>query len=157
MLLNRFCKLVKAKIAADYTMDFDGVFTNHGGNYMLRYGRIKLRADELLSNLEEVKSNASNGRLYLNSEDAGDEVIAVSINDKAKTFKLISKRNSSYVKSDLESRFQYAVDNQLDELDFVLDLLEIGYTLDDFRYSDDRYLWMKEFMEEHGLLDEEVS
>ena len=58
------------------------------------------------------------------------------------------------IEAKLEARLNYAAETQLDELDFVLELLEEGYTLDDFKYSDDRYQWMKQFMEEHGLLQE---
>ncbi len=52
----------------------------------------------------------------------------------------------------LENMFHKFSDEDWDELDAVMYLLENGYTLDDFKYSDDRYLWMEEFMKDHGLL-----
>lgn len=33
-----------------------------------------------------------------------------------------------------------------------MDLFDSGYTVDDFKYNDDRYLWIKEFAEDHGLI-----
>lgn len=57
----------------------------------------------------------------------------------------------------LEARFQAAVENQIDELDFFMTFLEDGFTLEDLQYSEERYLYAKQFMEDHGLLDEDDS
>ena len=63
--------------------------------------------------------------------------------------------------SELDARFLTAADEQLDELDFFMDLLETGITLQDIKkYLPGKYAYSKRFMEEHGLIteeDEEIS
>lgn len=58
---------------------------------------------------------------------------------------------------ELSARYANAVEEQMDELDFFMDLLEIGITVDTVRkYMDDEHAdHMQEFCKEHGLLDEE--
>ena len=58
--------------------------------------------------------------------------------------------------SELSARFENALENQIDELDFYLEKLsEIGITVDMVRkyMGDEIANHMKEFCEEHGLID----
>ncbi len=53
----------------------------------------------------------------------------------------------------LTARFNEVIESQTDELDFFMELLEVGYTLDDIKkYCPERYEFSKLFMEEHGLI-----
>ena len=55
--------------------------------------------------------------------------------------------------SELYERFNFASENQLDELDFFTDLIETGFTLDDIKENlPDKYEYSKQFLEEHGLI-----
>lgn len=56
--------------------------------------------------------------------------------------------------NELEERFRNAAENQLDELDFYMDLLEIGITIEHVRcYMGEKTAkHMEEFCEEHGLV-----
>lgn len=56
--------------------------------------------------------------------------------------------------NELEERFRNAVENQLDELDFYADLLEIGITVEHVcRYmGEEAAKHMEKFCEEHGLV-----
>ena len=55
--------------------------------------------------------------------------------------------------NELEARFENASKSQMDELDFFMDLLETGFTLDDIKkYLPEKYEYSKNFMEEHGLI-----
>lgn len=55
--------------------------------------------------------------------------------------------------SELEARFEYAAEEQLDELDFFMDLLDTGFTLDDIKENlPEQYEYSKSYMEEHGLI-----
>ena len=50
-------------------------------------------------------------------------------------------------------RFNQAVEDGEDELEFFTDLLELGFTLEDIKENaPDRYEYSKNFMEEHGLV-----
>lgn len=56
--------------------------------------------------------------------------------------------------SELEARFDYAAENQIDELDFYMELLDIGITVDMVRkyMGEEVAEHMKLFCEEHGLI-----
>lgn len=54
---------------------------------------------------------------------------------------------------ELSTRFEKASAEQMDELDFFMDLLETGFTLDDIREKlPHKYEYSKKFCEEHGLV-----
>ena len=54
---------------------------------------------------------------------------------------------------EISARFERANEIQMDELDFFIDLLDTGITLEDIElYCPDKYEYSKTFMEEHGLV-----
>lgn len=54
---------------------------------------------------------------------------------------------------EISARFENASESQMDELDFFMDLLDMGITLEDIQqYCPDKYEYSKAFMEEHGLI-----
>ena len=54
---------------------------------------------------------------------------------------------------EISARFENANETQMDELDFFIDLLEMGITLDDIKtFCPDKYEYSKVFMEDHGLI-----
>ena len=54
---------------------------------------------------------------------------------------------------EISARFEKANEIQMDELDFFMDLLDMGITLKDIQlYCPDKYEYSKSFMEEHGLI-----
>ena len=54
---------------------------------------------------------------------------------------------------EISARFENASEAQMDELDFFMDLLDTGITLEDIKqYCPDKYEYSKVFMEEHGLI-----
>lgn len=55
--------------------------------------------------------------------------------------------------SELYERFKDAANNQLDELDFFMELMENGITLQDIKkFLPEKYEYSKKFMQEHGLI-----
>lgn len=56
--------------------------------------------------------------------------------------------------NELSERYEYAINEGIDELDFYMDLLEIGITVDMVRkYMDDQHAdHMEMFCKEHGLI-----
>ena len=55
--------------------------------------------------------------------------------------------------SELEARFEHATEEQVDELDFFMDLLDTGFTLEDIKENlPEKYEYSKVFMEDHGLI-----
>lgn len=65
---------------------------------------------------------------------------------------VLQTKNDFDVANELEERLKYYSDNDWDELDAMMDMLEDGYTIEDFKYDDDRYMWAREFAENHGLI-----
>lgn len=51
----------------------------------------------------------------------------------------------------LEDMMKNAIKNNVDELDFFMEVLEKGFTLEDFKEIG-HYDYAKRFMEEHGLM-----
>ena len=53
---------------------------------------------------------------------------------------------------EIAARFEKAAEDQMDELDFFMDLIDMGITLKDIKeFCPDKYDYSKLFMEEHGL------
>lgn len=66
---------------------------------------------------------------------------------------VIEDKSDCYLPEELDARFKNAYDKQIDELDFFMDLLEIGITLNDIKENlPEQYNYSKRFMEEHGLI-----
>ena len=62
-------------------------------------------------------------------------------------------RAARAVRSELYARFENASENDVDELDFFMDLLDTGFTLEDIKENlPDRYEYSKAFLEDHGLI-----
>ena len=66
---------------------------------------------------------------------------------------VIEDKEDNDLTAELEARFEAAGENNEDELDFYIDLLDDGYTLDDIKeYLPDRYECVKLFLEDHALI-----
>ena len=106
---------------------------------------------------ELIEYMPDDARIYLDDGDrmfeGNSEVIfavqgALQYRDKV----ILQTKNDFDVEEELEARLDYYSSNDWDELDAVMDLLDDGFVIDDFKYNDDRYLWIKEFAEDHGLI-----
>lgn len=65
----------------------------------------------------------------------------------------IESKDDIDMENELDARFENASESQMDELDFFVDLLETGFTLDDIKeYLPEKYEYSKNFMKEHGLI-----
>lgn len=65
----------------------------------------------------------------------------------------IESKNDIDMENELSARFEDASELQMDELDFFMNLLDTGFTLDDIKeYLPEQYEYSKNFMEEHGLI-----
>lgn len=77
-------------------------------------------------------------------------VVAYQNNDSVVT---IEDKSDNDLGSELGARFEYASENNIDELDFFMNLLELGFTLEDIKENlPDKYEYSKQFLEEHGLI-----
>lgn len=102
--------------------------------------------------IEQLYKYNPNAEIKMHEKDGNNVLFVVSYvgNDD---FVILEDKTDSDLSSELEARFTYASENQIDELDFFMDLLETGFTLEDIKTClPDRYNYTKEFMEEHGLV-----
>ena len=92
----------------------------------------------------EVRLNDFNGEtvLFINARTDNPDVVWI---DGEEDFDL---------GEEISARYERAIEEQMDELDFYMDLLEIGITVEMVRkYMDDEHAdIMKKFCEEHGLI-----
>ena len=65
---------------------------------------------------------------------------------------VLQKRADFDVQEELEAYLDHCIDENIDETDALADLFEMGYTLNDFGYSLDRYNWASRVAKEHGLV-----
>lgn len=66
---------------------------------------------------------------------------------------VIEDASDNDLRSELCARFTNASEEQTDELDFFMDLFELGFTLDDIKENvPEKYEFSKTFCEEHGLI-----
>ena len=88
------------------------------------------------------------------NEYGGDTVLFVNARANDNNTVWLDGEHDIDMGSEISARYEYALEEQIDELDFYMDLLEIGITVDMVRkYMDDEHAnHMKEFCEEHGLL-----
>ena len=108
-----------------------------------------MKIKTLIQKLSKMNPEAE---VRINDYD-GDVALFVNARLVDKNVVWIDGEHDFNLKEELSTRFEKAEDEQLDELDFYRDLLEIGITIDMVRkYMGDSYAdTMKKFCEEHGL------
>ena len=60
-------------------------------------------------------------------------------------------KDDFYVESELEGMIQDFEDNNMSEQDALAEIMEYGYTAEDFKYNDKRYEWVRRVAKEYGL------
>ena len=62
-------------------------------------------------------------------------------------------KNNNVMSTMLDHMFKNAAESQEDELDFFIDLMEAGITLEDIKeFLPEQYEYSKNYMEDHGLI-----
>lgn len=103
---------------------------------------LKERLEKNLHMHERVKDHVyyGNEALFVVGFKDRDEVV------------VIEDETDNDLRAELDTRFEQASEEQVDELDFFIDLFELGFTLDHIKhYLPERYQYAKRFAEEHGL------
>lgn len=89
---------------------------------------------------------------------SGDPVLFVVSYINGPDYIVLEDCHVNDLSSELEARFEAAVEEQMDELDFFMDLLDTGFTLADInKYIPEKYDYSRKFMEEHGLISDAVD
>lgn len=103
--------------------------------------------------IEELKNFPQEAVVKLHHRNSEPVLFALAILGDEKNVWLEGESDND-MGAEIEARFKYAIENQIDELDFYMDLLEIGIDIDMVRkYMGDNYADIMEvFCEEHGLI-----
>lgn len=108
-----------------------------------------MTVERLIKQLENYNPKAE---VRLNDRRGTTALFAVALADND-NFVWIEGKDDIDLGEEISARFERASEIQMDELDFFMDLIDMGITLKDIElYCPDKYGYSKEFMEEHGLI-----
>lgn len=102
---------------------------------------------------EEIKDYPDDARIYLDGRQGlleGEEILYIKCIVGHEKHLVLQSRDDVDVGSDLDSAFEWAIENNISEEDLFYELGERGYTLDDFDYDKEKYEWVKEFSKNHA-------
>lgn len=106
--------------------------------------------------IEELQKQDMNARVMLhNGFDEEEVLFCLSYVDGKPTNNVwLSSENDYDMTEEINSRFECADKDWIDELNFYMDLLEIGINIDMVRryIGEEQVNHMKNFCEEHGLI-----
>lgn len=101
--------------------------------------------DRLIIDNGEYEANPANEIIFAYK-------LTVSGEEKPRPVIICQTRNDFDVSNELEAQIERFRDENRDEADALTELIEYGFTVDDFKYDRDRYLWAMETAEKHGLI-----
>ena len=102
--------------------------------------------------IQFMKLSSDNAPLLIHSKD-GEEVLFTMQIVGMEKYVVLETESDIDMAAELDAQFDHAMESQMDELDFFMELREIGTTLEHIKkYLPDRYEYSKNFMEEHGLI-----
>ncbi len=73
-------------------------------------------------------------------------------NGKPKPVVICQTRDDFDVSNELEAQIERFQKENWDETDALMELMEYGFTVEDFRYDQGRYEWATKIAREHGLI-----
>lgn len=83
----------------------------------------------------------------------GDNAVFILVQRDLPEVVAIETKADVDMSEELNARFEYAAEHQVDELDFFIDLTETGITLEDIKeFAPGRYEYANNFMKSHGLV-----
>lgn len=102
--------------------------------------------------IKELQKYDPNAEVKLHHFTGNNALFVVQFVGKEDTV-IIEDKSDNDLSSELEARFENMGENNLNELDFFKDLIEIGFTLEDIKDNlPDEYKYSKGFMIEHNLI-----
>lgn len=102
--------------------------------------------------IKELQKYNPDAEVKLHNKEGNNALFVVAyLGDESRV--IIEDGSDNDLRSELCARFEGASEHFNDELDFFMDLLETGFTLDDIKENlPEQYEYSKTYMEEHGLI-----
>lgn len=107
---------------------------------------------EMIAQLQKMDPNAE---VKMHHYSGNNALFVVSVINKPelKNIVFIKDKTDCDLREELRARFEYAAKVQMGELDFFIDLLETGITLEDIKeFYPEKYDYAKGYLEDHGLI-----
>lgn len=102
--------------------------------------------------LEALSSYRDRHDVIMHSLRDGKPVLFVVSYENIPGVVVLEDADDNDLSSELEARFENAAEQQMDELDFFMDLIDTGFTLDDIKeHLPEQYEYSRMFMTLHGL------
>lgn len=102
--------------------------------------------------IEQLKKYNPKAEVRLNDPQGTTALFAVAFTNNDNLV-WIEGKDDIDLGTEISARFTNALKSQMDELDFFMDLINTGITLNDIQlYCPEKYEYSKNFMEQHGLI-----
>lgn len=111
-----------------------------------------MKVKRMIEKLQQMQRSNPDAEVKLHHRNGNNALFILAFVGDDKTI-VIEDKDDNDLSNELEVRFKEACDNQVDELDFYTDLIEMGFTLEDIKENlPEKYEHSKSFCEEHGLI-----
>ncbi len=129
-----------------------GKINEKDGVIYLTPGDVPLEVSEIIGFIANYNDNCE---VKLDGLTGNNVLFVVSYKGKDNVV-ILEDKSDCDISSELDARFDNAIEKQVDELDFVMELFETGFTLEDLRenLSEDRFKYVHAFASDHGLLED---
>lgn len=114
-----------------------------------------MKIRRLIKQLQELEKSMPNAEVRLNHVRGAEALFALAVSNRPEFNNIvwIEGKDDIDLGEEISARFDNAFDNGVDELDFFMDLIETGITLEDIKqFTPNKYEYSKYFMETHGLI-----
>lgn len=129
-----------------------GKINEKDGVIYLTPGDVPLEVSEIIGFIANYNDNCE---VKLDGFTGNNVLFVVSYKGKDNVV-ILEDKSDCDLSSELDARFNNAIEEQVDELDFIMELFETGFTLEDLRenLSEDRFKYVHTFASDHGLLED---
>lgn len=114
-----------------------------------------MKIEKLINDLQALQQIAPGAEVKMHHWDGNNLLFALTSTNlpQGKNVVWLEDATDNDMSAELDARFTDALENQMDELDFFMDLVETGITLEDIqKYLPAKYNYAKSFMTDHGLI-----
>lgn len=118
-----------------------------------------MKIERLIKELQELQKDMPGAEIRLNDHDGTEALFALAVKNAKdvaphlQNVVWIDGKDDIDLDNEIYARFENAAEEQMDEIDFFMDLIELGITLEEIKQVvPEKYEYSYNFMKEHGLI-----